>query len=220
MSDYFVSSLWGIPLLSFITAGAGAYIGGYLKKRGENLATKEDFNDLKAQTAALTQTTKEIEAKINDQVWNRQRQWELKRDTLIETIRSMSEFRNANSNVIEVFSARRSPGGGDAPGWLERRTEVIQKWQQARDAFDRARLLTLLLGDAAIEDALANLATSLRQSFTAITSRQSEEQFREAMKQMNDYHDQSFAAIRAALGFGETAPQSTVSSGVPTPDRS
>jgi hypothetical protein len=36
---------------------------GYLKEKGKNLATKEDIEDLAAQTALLTQTAKDIEAR-------------------------------------------------------------------------------------------------------------------------------------------------------------
>jgi hypothetical protein len=45
-------------LVTLICAAAGAYLGSYLKKKGENLATKEDI-------AELTRATKEIEAKIS-----------------------------------------------------------------------------------------------------------------------------------------------------------
>ena len=33
---------------SIICAGGGAFLGSYFKKKGENLATKEDFNALAA----------------------------------------------------------------------------------------------------------------------------------------------------------------------------
>ncbi len=83
---YFPASLvvleWAVSLVLALIVGA--FLPAYFKKKGENLATKEDFSELKAQTAALAQTTKEIESKIDDQVWNRQRHWELKRDALLE----------------------------------------------------------------------------------------------------------------------------------------
>jgi len=108
MSNYFISSLWGIPLLSFTTAGVGAYVGSYLKKRAENLATKDDFDDLKSQTAALTQTTKEIEAKIDNQVWDRQRQWELTRDGAIRLMEAQGRLEQAH-RAIDRASERFAP---------------------------------------------------------------------------------------------------------------
>jgi hypothetical protein len=41
-----------IPGWSFLCAGVGAYIGSYLKKKGENLATHEDLNLLVEQMEA------------------------------------------------------------------------------------------------------------------------------------------------------------------------
>jgi hypothetical protein len=58
----------GWILLVALTSWLGSFIGSYSKKKGENLATKEDFRELKAQTAELRQATKEIESKIEDQV--------------------------------------------------------------------------------------------------------------------------------------------------------
>ena len=55
-----------------------AYLGSYLKKKGENLATHEDIDKLLAQVTAVTQATKEIEAKISVDVWERQKKWEIK----------------------------------------------------------------------------------------------------------------------------------------------
>ena len=71
-------------------SGVGAYFASYLAKKGENLATHEDINKLVDQVRAVTQTTKEIEAKISDDVWNRQRKWEIKRDLLFSLVKGLS----------------------------------------------------------------------------------------------------------------------------------
>jgi len=55
------------------------FLGSYSAKKGENLATKEDIRE-------LTKAAEEIKAKISDDVWDRQRQWELKRDAIITVI--------------------------------------------------------------------------------------------------------------------------------------
>jgi hypothetical protein len=53
-------------VITVVVAGGGAYLGSYLKKKGENWATKEDVKE-------LTRITKEIEAKITNEVWHQQR---------------------------------------------------------------------------------------------------------------------------------------------------
>lgn len=88
-------SLWGIALLPFITAGLGAYLGGYLKTKGENLATHEDIAKLDAQVRVVTTTTEEIKAKISDEVWNRQKRWELKREVLFDAVKRLAEMDEA-----------------------------------------------------------------------------------------------------------------------------
>ncbi len=45
-------------------AGIASYLGSYLKKKGENLATHEDINKLVDQVSAVTAATKQIEARI------------------------------------------------------------------------------------------------------------------------------------------------------------
>jgi hypothetical protein len=84
-----------LALTTLVSAFVGSYLAGYLKKKGENLATKEDIQDLAAQTALLTQTAKEIEAKITDKVWDRQKRWELKRDQILQAVKGVSAVKNA-----------------------------------------------------------------------------------------------------------------------------
>jgi hypothetical protein len=59
-----------------VVSGVGAYVGAYLKKKGENLATHEDIDKLQQQVAAVTTTTKQIEATISGEVWRRERKAE------------------------------------------------------------------------------------------------------------------------------------------------
>ena len=64
------------------------FIGSYAAKKGENLATKQDI-------AQLTRIAEGIRAEISDKVWDRQKQWEMKRDSVIEAIRVRTRYSNA-----------------------------------------------------------------------------------------------------------------------------
>ena len=44
---------WWLPLLILIAAGVGAFFGSYLKKKGENLATKEDIGGITKKIEAI-----------------------------------------------------------------------------------------------------------------------------------------------------------------------
>lgn len=89
---------WGLTTL--VSAFVGSYLAGYLKKKGENLATKEDIRE-------LTQVTKEIEAKIDDRVWNRQRQWEMKKEIFIEATRIVAKADETLARTVTLYLSGR-----------------------------------------------------------------------------------------------------------------
>lgn len=90
-------------LTTLVGAFVGSFLAGYFKKKGENIATKEDFKDLKEQTRQLTQTTKEIETKLEDQVWNRQRQWEMKKEIFIEATRLVAKADEMLARTVSAY---------------------------------------------------------------------------------------------------------------------
>jgi hypothetical protein len=79
-----------LALTTLVSAFIGSYLAAYLKKKGENLATHEDINKLVEQVGAVTKATKDIEAKISNEVWDRQKRWELRREVLFEATRRLS----------------------------------------------------------------------------------------------------------------------------------
>ena len=80
---------WVIWALGIFVTGLGGFLAGYLKKKGENLAKKEDLDDLVKEVHAVTTTTKQIEAKISNEMWDRQKRWELKRDVVFDAARNI-----------------------------------------------------------------------------------------------------------------------------------
>jgi len=73
-----------IILLSFIGSYAGNFINSYAKKRGENLATKADIEEIKSQLASTTKITEKIKNDIEHQVWRKQQIETIKRNKLEE----------------------------------------------------------------------------------------------------------------------------------------
>lgn len=61
-----------------------AYLIAYGKRKGENFATKEDFNDLLDQVRRTTEATKQIEAKISQGTWVGQSELEYRKQQLEE----------------------------------------------------------------------------------------------------------------------------------------
>ena len=101
---------WALALVPFLTAGAGAYVGSYLKTKGENLATHEDIGKLVDQVRAVTTTTKQIESKIAGDLWDRQKRWELRRDAIFDASKKMAAVKNALSNLHAVHMTDQQAG--------------------------------------------------------------------------------------------------------------
>lgn len=78
---------WVVAAVAVVVALFIGYFRGYLTQKGQNLVTHEDIEELVDQLRAVTTATKEIEARISNEVWDRQKRWELKRDLLIEMVK-------------------------------------------------------------------------------------------------------------------------------------
>jgi hypothetical protein len=94
------------------------FIGSYAARKGENLATKEDI-------AQLTKIAEGIRAEISDKVWDRQKQWKLKRDAIADVIRDMTRLVHANEGpegLVATFmcsnhqDSSTQPNSSDTPG--------------------------------------------------------------------------------------------------------
>jgi hypothetical protein len=133
-----------LVLYGLMLAG-GIYLKSYFNKKGENLATKEDFRDLKAQTAELRQVTKEIEAKIDDQVWNRQRQWEMKRDIVVEFVKVMKEFEQATIALGIAIKSKVAAAAQDKPSRQETVNRNLATWSPLSIKFEQYIYLATLV---------------------------------------------------------------------------
>jgi hypothetical protein len=127
-------------LVTLICSFLGAYGGAYLKKKGENLATKEDLSMLVTQMEAVTKATKTIESEITDRSWDRQRHWEMKRDALIAALEPLTR---ADEMTIKFITAVAKTSAGDQNP--NDRNEAETEWQQALNLFNSKRRILRLM---------------------------------------------------------------------------
>jgi hypothetical protein len=114
-------------ILIFLVVNAfKPFIGSYSAKKGENLATKEDI-------AQLTKIAEGIKAEISDVVWDRQKQWEMKRDAILEGIRAHADLEAALVNLNTCFS------GCLTASTKERADETSAKLSAAAQGFRSSR---------------------------------------------------------------------------------
>lgn len=97
-----ILGLWTIGLVV-------ALMVSYMKKRGENLATKADFEELLQQIRATTKTTEEVKTAIAHADWNT-KEWKtlrrMKLEDLIESIYSVNQWISDDTKQRLIFGGQ------------------------------------------------------------------------------------------------------------------
>jgi|ERR1700693_2675913 len=134
------SNPWLLALIPFVFSGLGAYLGSYLKKKGENLATKEDIKDVVEQVRAVTTVTEEIRTKISNEAWDRQKRWELKREVLFEVTKRLGPVTDATTKLHAFYQTQKENPGPISPHRQEERLKLVEEWGEAASQFDNASI--------------------------------------------------------------------------------
>jgi hypothetical protein len=82
-------------VLIALAAAAGAFFGEYFKTKGKNLATKQDFEDLKDQLRANTELVERVKAEIGREDWA-SREWTNLRRLKLEELLEKAHAGEAN----------------------------------------------------------------------------------------------------------------------------
>jgi len=129
--------LWALSIL--VALFTGSFLKSYMSKKGENLATHEDIQELVEQVQAVTTATKEIEAKISIDVWERQRKWDLKRETVFESLKELAVVENTLASLIRYHRRASKEFLIDSP---ELRLKSVEDFTAAQLSFKKASILT------------------------------------------------------------------------------
>ena len=137
--------------MSLLGGWIGSFLGAYLKKKAENLATHEDVDKLVQQMKAITQATKTIESSISDKSWDRQRHWELKRDAVFAVMQALGKADETLHSVsVVIVEERRAKD--DPNRFREAKLEAWEKFYEAIDAFDHKHALALIVCGKTMND--------------------------------------------------------------------
>jgi len=108
----------------------GAFVGAYIKKRGENYATKQDFQDILQQVKETTKATEEIKAAISEEQqskrWEREdkvRFHEERRKLYARFLALADQDREAFKRALQFASAGESKSGSKEWKEEQRRAE-------------------------------------------------------------------------------------------------
>jgi hypothetical protein len=203
---------WVSALVPLISAGVGAYLGAYLNEKGKNFARREDMDKITAEVQAVTRTTEAIKADISGGLWDRQKQWEMKKEVLFEASKSVASVEERIARVQAVLTAAKDRIG--QPDWMDAWHDALIEWREVISDFERT------LG-------LVNVVCSLETNIEFLKLRSVAASMTDglAKKDPNVYDKRSpelsEAAIRVRFAIrkelGVPALQSTESSAAPTP---
>jgi hypothetical protein len=85
----------GIPIATIFVSGLAAYFGAFIKTKAANDANNQNFEKVLEQMKTQTAEIENIKAKISDEIWDRQKQWELKRDGVLDVVRTLADLKVA-----------------------------------------------------------------------------------------------------------------------------
>ena len=189
-----------------VVAGAsswvGSYYGAYWKQRGENAATQDDFKELQKQTAALTETTKQIEAEISGDAWDRQKRWELKREVLFEATRRVAAAFEALKDIENVLQTELKDPSVVNLSWRQTSTDLNAKWFQASSDLNESILFAVVICGKEVVGAIEKY----RQLLIRIAAKINEKDghiFKNSAYQVIDLRDSIKDAVRKELGVPE-----------------
>jgi hypothetical protein len=94
----------GIPIATILVSGLAAYFGAFIKTMAANDANNQNFEKVLEQMKTQTAEIENIKAAISDDVWDRQKQWEMRRDVVFEVLRSLGQYDNALLELCVAYS--------------------------------------------------------------------------------------------------------------------
>lgn len=186
-----------------------SFLPAYLSKKAENFATHEDINKLVDQVQAVTTATEQIKARISNEVWDRQKQWELKREMIIEVCKAVSRIEETLIRVNSALAVRDEP---ESQEWMPTYRAAIMEWREASAFLDQARMLVDIactVNTAKFVHEYAMFATTL---CSKMTKDKDAKAYKDGSPELNVKYLTMIQALRRELGIADgPPPQSSTS---------
>jgi uncharacterized membrane-anchored protein YhcB (DUF1043 family) len=116
------ASAWLIAVLALVGAAVGAFASSYLRKRGEDLAMREGFDEIRAQLETTTRDTEEIKQRLSSHTWRTQQQWSSRERYYNQLLTQLHHFKLALDDLSDYYI---EPGTEHMPD--SERGEAFQK---------------------------------------------------------------------------------------------
>jgi hypothetical protein len=206
-------------VLPVFGAAAGAYFGAYWKKKGENAAIHADINKLVDQISAVTTAAKQIEGKIADDYWSRQKRWELHREVVFEAIDHIANIQSRTTRQTALAIAAQGITDSAKRQLIDREIEGV-----AREAVEgMPKLMSIsyrisLVAGQEVQSMIHHVHQLLLNAQPYVRDRNFNAAI-QAGSEVENATREVLAAIRREMGFPDLlfAPQSSESSAGQSP---
>jgi hypothetical protein len=165
-----------------------SFTSSFAPKKGETAAIQEDLKKLVEQGRTLTQATKEIEAKISDDVWSRQKRWEVTRDLIFEPVRETGPLLSSVHTLLVFYAVPHH----EIQTAEAQREQGFEEYQEMMNLFRRATSLFTLICSSELARQFIKIELSCQQAVRlAIENKNAEatESYKEGSKQINRLRD-------------------------------
>lgn len=204
-----------VLLLNACLVGVGIYLASYLKKKAQNLATREEFADLKRQTAELARITGDIDNELKSDLWDRQKRFEMRRDFIFDAAKTVGKL---HGKIVELDSACKAERRMKLAGHQQSDLVTIVGTRWSETMIELGNMMTL--SSIVCSD---ELTLQFKEFITRVIEHG--ESMREAgedflSKRASDYGRQVnvlYLAMKKELAKPLATPQSSVSSAAPIP---
>lgn len=103
---------WWILVLAIVASSVGAFLGSYLKTKGEHKATDERFDEIRRQLKTTTKDTEEIKQYLAGEAWRSQQQWSAREQQYRDLLGHLHAFQLALSRLDDYYL---EPGSEHTP---------------------------------------------------------------------------------------------------------
>jgi hypothetical protein len=189
-------------ITTFLSALFGSAFGGYFGKRGEIHALHEDINKVIRQNEAITTANETIKDELTNRSWDRQRQWEMRRDAVLAVVQSLGRARDALmylSGMVETTRESLTYEWQRHPKMMELSGELFRRLEE----FDEKRLIASFLCSPEFADALTQAGRTIR-SALATVKKESQFSMENLFPPVKESVSSALLIARREIGLGDS----------------
>jgi hypothetical protein len=134
---------WWSYILAIAVSAVGAYVGAYFKRKAEDRASQENFDNLREQLRKTTQDTEAIKTTLSGKSWLMQQQWSIREKHYMDLLLNLTRLKLSLQDRDDCYM---EPGSehDDSQAESERFKEL------SRVGYESFRCIRELIGPASV----------------------------------------------------------------------